>query len=210
MELKKTLSEQIYNILRDDILQQKIPCGTRLTLKELQERFQVSSSPIREALTRLTQDNLMSYYSNVGVKVIALTPSDIQEIYQLMGDLDALAVEYSVMTGNTAQVLAAMEENLATCRQEPDLSRWNACSDAFHLIFYTHCGNGRLCAAAERLRAQMSILAYQYQLQPQARDQILQEHYEIYQAYRDGNYTAARERMKQHLNRSMAYALELE
>ena len=47
---KSTLSEQIYLILRNDILTQKIPCGEKLTLKLLQERFQVSSTPIREAL----------------------------------------------------------------------------------------------------------------------------------------------------------------
>ena len=64
---KSTLSEQIYQILRNDILTQKIKCGEKLTLKILQERFQVSSTPIREALTRLTQDQLVSYYSNINV-----------------------------------------------------------------------------------------------------------------------------------------------
>lgn len=88
---KSTLSEQIYQILRNDILTQKIPCGEKLTLKLLQERFQVSSTPIREALTRLTQDQLVSYYSNVGIRVISFTADDLQEIYTFMGDLDGLA-----------------------------------------------------------------------------------------------------------------------
>ena len=87
---KSTLSEQIYQILRNDILTQKIPCGEKLTLKVLQERFQVSSTPIREALTRLTQDQLVSYYSNVGVRVINFTADDLREIYTFMGDLDGL------------------------------------------------------------------------------------------------------------------------
>ena len=77
---KSTLSEQIYQILRNDILTQKIPCGEKLTLKLLQERFQVSSTPIREALTRLTQDQLVSYYSNVGIRVISFTADDLREI----------------------------------------------------------------------------------------------------------------------------------
>ena len=73
---KSTLSEQIYQILRNDILTQKIKCGEKLTLKVLQERFQVSSTPVREALTRLTQDQLVSYYSNIGVNVISFSPED--------------------------------------------------------------------------------------------------------------------------------------
>lgn len=84
---KSTLSEQIYQILRNDILTQKIPCGEKLTLKLLQERFQVSSTPIREALTRLTQDQLVSYYSNVGIRVISFTADDLREIYTFMGIL---------------------------------------------------------------------------------------------------------------------------
>ena len=53
---KKTLSSRIYEILRTDILSQKISLGEKLTLKALQERFGVSSTPIREALTRLSDD----------------------------------------------------------------------------------------------------------------------------------------------------------
>ncbi|MGN1033354.1 MAG: GntR family transcriptional regulator, partial [Intestinibacter sp.] len=51
---KSTLSEQIYQILKNDIITQEIKCGEKLTLKNLKERFQVSSTPIREALTKLT------------------------------------------------------------------------------------------------------------------------------------------------------------
>ena len=44
---KSTLSEQIYQILRSDILHQRIPLGEKLTLKNLQAQFEVSSTPIR-------------------------------------------------------------------------------------------------------------------------------------------------------------------
>ena len=88
---KSTLSEQIYQILRNDILTQKIPCGEKLTLKLLQERFQVSSTPIREALTRLTQDQRVSYYSNVGIRVIRFTADDLRYFSsQLLSFLDTL------------------------------------------------------------------------------------------------------------------------
>ena len=46
MDLNKTtLSEQIYQILKEDILTQRIPLGEKLTLKMLKERFEVSSTP---------------------------------------------------------------------------------------------------------------------------------------------------------------------
>ena len=69
--------------------------GEKLTLKNLQAQFEVSSTPIREALTRLTEDGLVRYYSNIGVNVIELSKQDLTELYQFMGDLDRLAILYS-------------------------------------------------------------------------------------------------------------------
>ena len=105
MDLNKTtLSEQIYVILRSDILTGKIPLGEKLTLKNLKNRFEVSSTPIREALTRLTEDGLAEYYSNVGVNVISLSEKDLIELYQFMGDLDRLAILYSTAWPDQAQI----------------------------------------------------------------------------------------------------------
>lgn len=60
---KNTLAEQIYQILRNDILTLAIPFLEKLTLKTMQERFGVSSTPIRDAFTRLTEDSLAIHYS---------------------------------------------------------------------------------------------------------------------------------------------------
>ena len=107
MDLNKpTLSEQIYAILRSDILTGKIPLGEKLTLKNLKNRFEVSSTPIREALTRLTEDGLAEYYSNVGVK-------DLIELYQFMGDLDRLAILYSAVWPDQTQICRETELVLA-------------------------------------------------------------------------------------------------
>lgn len=51
MATKLTLTEQIYQTLYQDIIKQRLRCGQKLTLKELKERFGVSQTPIREALT---------------------------------------------------------------------------------------------------------------------------------------------------------------
>ena len=106
---KSTLSEQIYQILRSDILNQRIPLGTRLTLKNLKEQFGVSSTPIREALTRLTEEGLVNHYSNIGVNVISLTEKDLTELYQFMGDLDRLAILYSAEHPAQEQICRELE-----------------------------------------------------------------------------------------------------
>lgn len=111
---KQTLSEQIYQILRSDILSQRIPRGTKLTLKALTERFDVSTTPVREALTRLSEEQLVSYYSNVGVNVVELTEKDLREIYEFMGDLDSLAITYAAAHADQHELLASLAEIIAS------------------------------------------------------------------------------------------------
>lgn len=91
---KSTLSERIYDELYHDITDQRLVCGQKLTLKILKERFGVSHTPIREALTRLAENGLVTYYSNCGVTVTEFTDEDIRQIYHFIGELDAMAIRF--------------------------------------------------------------------------------------------------------------------
>ena len=72
MLIRKTLSDQIYSQLRKDIIFKKIPLGTKLVNRQLQEEFGVSSSPIRDAINRLQQDGIIVEVNNTGATVISL------------------------------------------------------------------------------------------------------------------------------------------
>ena len=209
---KSTLSEQIYQILRSDILHQRIPLGEKLTLKNLQEQFEVSSTPIREALTRLTEDGLVRYYSNIGVNVIELSRQDLTELYQFMGDLDRLAILYSKNHPEREQICKILEDNiqhtleLEAKAQNTPLSRekterWISYSDHFHLIFYDYCQNSRLTLAAEKLRSQLTIFSNLYETQSEPQHNIGHMHKLFFEAYKAG------ELMKKHLDDSLQYAL---
>ena len=59
MKLEKvTLSEQIYQQLRKDIINQTLPAGEKITVKMIQEHFSTSYTPAREAIRRLAQEGL--------------------------------------------------------------------------------------------------------------------------------------------------------
>lgn len=203
-------------ILRADILSQKIPPGEKLTLKNLKEQFDVSSTPIRDALTRLTEDGLVNYYSNVGVSVISLNEQDLTELYQFMGDLDRLAILYSASypdhdviyreLDTVIKRTSIIEEKEVLSPEE--IPQWIEYSDRFHLLFYDYCSNSRLTHAAEKLRSQLTIFSNLYETETEPQKKINRMHTEIYRAYRSGDYARAGDLMKQHLNDSLQYALE--
>ena len=202
---KSTLSEQIYQILRSDILHQRIPLGEKLTLKNLQAQFEVSSTPIREALTRLTEDGLVRYYSNIGVNVIELSKQDLTELYQFMGDLDRLAILYSGNSPEHEQICKILEDNICHTLKLEEKAQQSPLSK--EEIFYDYCANSRLTLAAEKLRSQLTIFSNLYETQAESQHNIGQMHKQIFEAYKNGEITKAGDLMKQHLEDSLQYAL---
>ena len=69
MGTDSTLTNEIYNELYRAITHQELKPGQNLTLTMLKKQFNVSHTPIREALTRLSADGLVTYHPNKGMKV---------------------------------------------------------------------------------------------------------------------------------------------
>ncbi len=204
-----TLSEQIYDELYHDITNHRLSCGQKLTLKMLKERFNVSHTPIREALTRLSENGLVTYYSNCGVTVKEFTESDIRQIFQMIGELDALAIRFCKNTYSEAPLVYELEmimKNGNELLAENKIAEWKDYSEEFHLAFYRHAQNIYLNEAASKLRSQVEVLSFYY-YQPLNVEKINQRHGEIFQSVKAGDFDGAAEQMRVHLQYDMVYAL---
>ena len=199
---KETLPKQIYQILRADILSQEIPCGTKLTLQSLKERFGVSHTPIREALTHLVDDGLVVGLSNVGISVITLNDQDIREIFRLDYELERIATEMILEQNRMeafARVLQANAEECEEVLKQGDIRRWGELSDQFHLAFYEHAGNSRLNLAASKLRAQTTLLYNLYRIEEGEHRRIQDHHNAICRAFQKGEIPEGIEELRRHL-----------
>ena len=173
-------------------------------------------SPIRDALTRLTEEGLVRYYSNIGVNVISPGRTDLQELYQFMGDLDALAILYSSRSKDLSEILKELEENIGLTRvilekeklTQEETSLWISHSDRFHLIFYDYCHNTRLAVAAGRLRSQLTIFSNAYETGSLPQTTIFRAHEEIFSLYKKRHFQEAADRMRLHLEEALQFALE--
>lgn len=211
---KQTLAEQIYEIIKNDILTGKIEQGSKLTLKVMQERFGVSSTPAREALSKIVEDGLADYITNIGINVIKLSENDVRELFEFMGDLDAMAIRYAGGHPDQQALLDDLEQNLkksGLCFKQPRMSftekeNWKELSDAFHNIFYEYCDNTKLKNVAARMRLQLAIFSNKYESLPEVQKEIEEAHQDIYSAFVAGNVEKACQLMKECMNQSMQYA----
>ncbi|MGI5899602.1 MAG: GntR family transcriptional regulator [Christensenellales bacterium] len=210
--LKKTLTEQIYQILRDDILDLRIPQGEKLTLQTLKERFGVSHTPIREALTRLTEDGLVTHCTNVGVNVISLTEKDVRDIFQLSYDFDCLAIKYAMVSGSRERLLSLLRENVESCNRlllEDKIDQWKVRSDGFHLAFHACSNNARLEEAAYKLRAQMTFIYNRCRIDTVSCKRIQEYHNAIFDCLKKGDMEGAFDKLRLHIFTDMDDAVSM-
>lgn len=205
----KTVTEQIYLEIRSEILTSRLHAGEKLTIKKLHERYGVSSSPIREALTRLQQDGLIEYTPNIGMKVIQLTKEDLDEIFDLTTEFDILAMRFAFRNGDRSKILQELTEiQEKTAAYSADDHTWNELSDDFHLVFYKYANNHRLASAASNLRLQFTILSNEYEKIPENKEEIQAQHQEILDFLSNNNIDGAELAMRKHLTSSHEKAIE--
>mgnify|MGYP000293540029 CR=1 FL=1 len=86
-------ANEIRNALQEEIESGKLPPGTALDERALALRFQVSRTPVREALQQLAVSDLVRIAPRQGVTVARLSISEVRAIMETVGELEALAAK---------------------------------------------------------------------------------------------------------------------
>jgi DNA-binding GntR family transcriptional regulator len=95
-----TLTEQVLERLRDDIVSGEFPASQKLRVQELSRRYGVGASPLREALSRLTADGLVAAESNRGFRVAPVSVADFLDVADNRKRIETLALEQSIKSGD--------------------------------------------------------------------------------------------------------------
>ena len=140
----KTLATKIADQLRDDIVSQKLAPGSRITVKEIADRYAVSSMPVREAFNALCGEQLLEMNPYRGATVKAVTSNLLAQLYDIASTLEPLLVKLSMEIGYPESVLQELEQinkELASLENnETDLSgRRMALNVRFHEVAYSPC-----------------------------------------------------------------------
>lgn len=96
------LVDQAFAQLRHDVLSGTYSAGAKLKLDELQTAYGFSSSPLREALSRLAQEGLIRADERRGFRVAAISEEDLADITHMRVMLDVQALRESIAHGDDA------------------------------------------------------------------------------------------------------------
>jgi DNA-binding GntR family transcriptional regulator len=156
----KQLWQSVSDQLRDEILDGRLPAGSRLVEMDLADRFGVSRGPVRDALRDLARQGLALDLPRRGTFVSSLTEHDLQEVYELRRAIEETAVRLAIARASDAEVaeLSAMLADVEVAYGRGDLgAAWEA-DMAFHRAYCRLSGNGRLLDLFDHLASQTLLL----------------------------------------------------
>ena len=91
--VRRSVREQVLEVLRKAILDHTYPLGSRINLDELKRSLGVSNTPLREAISILEGEGLVEYRQNAGVFVVSMLLSLTLPKKVDLKDIDALTAE---------------------------------------------------------------------------------------------------------------------
>jgi len=201
----------IFETLRDEIIDLRLAPGTVLSRAELQERFALSSTPIRDALMRLQEEGLVVVFPQHATVV---TPIDLRRAREAQFLRRSLELEV-VRTLSQSRDAALVEKLRSLVRQQAafaELKEHAAFEDAdlsFHRTMYEAAGIGDTWYLMRRQAGHIDRLRrLNLPVEGKTR-QVVAEHTAILDAIAAGEPEVAQAALRDHLSHSLEYADEL-
>jgi DNA-binding GntR family transcriptional regulator len=208
----RTVSEQVYNAVRDRILSGQIAPESPIRQDALSAALGVSKIPLREALTRLEQDGLVSSQPNRGYVVSPMTGAEADEVFALRLKLEPEATAIGATNASSQQRRIATEAfELLDAEAEKSEARMGVLNREFHLALIRPSAKFVTIQLIERLQ----LIAERYvraHLEPQGRERRARaEHAGLLKAWLAGDAAAVQRKVEIHISGALEdLRLELE
>jgi DNA-binding GntR family transcriptional regulator len=201
--LRSTASDEIFNILRKEILSLEFLPGQELKINNLCEQLQVSRSPVRDALMKLSTDGLVDIFPQRGTRVSLIDLQLVEEERFLRSSLEEKALIKAISSIsdddiNKYQLAIKQQENLLSTN---DLYEFFSSDVSFHKITFDlinkrECWKiiNKRCVNYDRIR----FLSFKNNVD---KETIINQHYKIIEALKSKDKNQVENVIKTHLSK---------
>ena len=195
-------AQRVYDALRERIVSLELPPDTTLSRTDLAKQYDVSLTPVREAMQRLEQDGLIRIYPQSKTVVTKIDVAQLYEAHFLRVAVETEVVRRLAATPDPALIKKArailtMQDTLIGNLDE--MALFNELDEAYHQTLFVGAGQPNLYAM---LKAKAGHLARARRLDLPKEGkmrEIMKAHWSILGAIEAGDQTAAQEAMREHL-----------
>ncbi len=194
-------SEQLREIIEERIATGVYLPGMQLDETELATEFEVSRTPIREALMQLAFSGLIDMQPRRSAVVAEISPQRLCEMFEVMAELEAMCGRLAArrMTADDQKALLDAHQAGKVAGEKNDPDEYYRTNEDFHAAIYAASHNGFLVEECKNLKRRLS--AYRrLQLRVRGRmDTSHAEHSEVYVAIVTGDGDLAEKLLRSHV-----------
>ena len=197
--LRRSMAQEIASDLRSAILKGEIRAGAKLNQLRLAEQFEVSTTPVREALRLLEAQGLVRIDTYSGATVPVPTLDDLMSLYRIRLALCRPVAESVVLRATPEQLARANTANRQLAASNDD-SAWLEANQRLHGALDEAIGDRRLAQLWRHLSAASAIYVnLSLPHRTAARQGAHSEHARLVEAYANGDAASIEEALVKHL-----------
>ena len=197
----KALSDEIYDYLRDQIINGLIFQRERLVEETISKQLGVSRTPIREAIKRLQADGLVEKIPNKGAQIVSLSPKEIEESYQVVAVLEGYAAFLATpeLASSDIDRLRRLNVKLADIKHQNDSRSFFEADKEFHSIYLDNCNNSKLLRIIDKELASIHRFRVMSHSITERLQTSVHQHDKIIEAFISKDPLAARHAIEDHI-----------
>ena len=202
---RRSLHEEVTEALREMIVSGELPLGQKVPEKELCEAYGVSRTPLREALKVLATDGLVTLEPNRGAWVSEITVNDLDEVFPVMGALEALAGELACrnVTEEEVRQIRALHDRMMEHYRKGDLPEYFAINQQIHEAILTAARNPTLTVQYRSLATRVRQARYVANMTSERWRRAAEEHEVIMRCLEARDEAGLAEILKSHLENKL-------
>jgi DNA-binding GntR family transcriptional regulator len=153
----KSLKEQVYEYLREQMRRGDIMPGSAIDMEETSKKLGVSKTPLRDALLQLEMEEFVTILPRRMVVVNSLKKDDIRNYYEIIGSLESMAMlkAFERLQASDIEAMQKLNAGMKDAIAANDFDLYYERNLAFHNTFLNLCGNDSLVKLVNNLKKRL-------------------------------------------------------
>ena len=200
----------VYDYIRNRILSGELPPYSRLKEQELAAKFNVSRTPVREALARLEQEGLVQRSPRRGAVVLPLSLDEMDEIYEIRGALETLVARRACQHITDAEIeeLACVLKQAKDYLEAGEFDAMIAANARFHSLLHHSSRSPRLVYLLRTLEDRLFLYRHKGLRYPGRAEAGIRQHGEMLESLKRRDTAELCRQIEEHTEQSRAAAIK--
>lgn len=198
---RSSLYQQVADQIRTMILSHQLQPGDKIDESAICQQFDVSRTPVREALKVLNTEGLIALSNHRGARVAVTRPDDVRQLFPIIGALEALAGELACRHVSEGDIsyLQSLHDEMLICYQQKDYAGYAEHNREIHLGLFQLADNPALMALYHQLDIRTHAVRHVARKSQAEWDAAIADHQAMLIALRQRNGEALGQILRRHL-----------